>query len=139
MNSSEKTFDSTGKNCRLDRQAVEFTVKCDWKGCTCYSLSKYEFYDHISKHVRDLEINVDESEEGIVQLFILFIGLKIKKNTIISYISEYYSCLWSSCSYDSKDPQEITRHLKYHAYLSGLKAFGKYISETFKLPVKLHF
>ncbi|CAH1408122.1 unnamed protein product [Nezara viridula] len=95
---------------KIDRQAVEFTVKCDWKGCVSDSLSKYEFYGHISKHVRDLEINVDESEE------------------------EYYSCLWSSCSYDSKDSQEITRHIKYHAYLSGLKAFGKYVSETNELP-----
>ncbi|XP_014276758.2 histone H4 transcription factor [Halyomorpha halys] len=110
MDPPESSDGNKIKKVKLDKQAIEYTVKCDWKDCQCDSLSKYEFYLHISKHVRDVEINVDESEE------------------------EYYSCLWSSCSYDSKDSKEIVRHIKYHAYLSGLKALGKAVSEILELP-----
>lgn len=45
-----------------------------------------------------------------------------------------YVCQWSGCLYESNDPDEISRHVNYHAYHTKLKCIGSNIRTRIKLP-----
>lgn len=78
-------------------------------------------------------------------------GKKIKKVCLLNncfieqflYIfflkfSEWFSCLWNNCTFQSNCEVKSTTHVNFHAYHTRLKCVGLAVMDQTKVPVCLY-
>ncbi|XP_049836877.1 histone H4 transcription factor [Schistocerca gregaria] len=98
-----------GKRLWLKEQVLHLV--CEWKNCS-YEIDDVEtFVRHVSMHIPDLDIRVNEDGK------------------------EVFVCLWALCEFETEEPKEIVRHVNFHSYHTKLKSIGAMLMKHFKALV----
>ncbi|XP_054011388.1 histone H4 transcription factor [Hylaeus anthracinus] len=113
---TDSEFDSVSE-CGAKRRRVGLAqnrevlnLSCAWTNCEFETDHVERFAKHVAQHVPDL--STETNEKGV----------------------EVYVCQWDGCFYANNDPDEISRHVNYHAYHTKLKCIGSNIRARIKLP-----
>lgn len=111
---TDDMLSSTSANKRKRRMVKlkdeQLDLRCEWQDCDYLTCNVDHFVRHVSLHIPDLEVKVNEAQEGV------------------------YACLWESCGFESSDASEIMRHVNYHSYHTKIKCIGSNILARTKLP-----
>jgi hypothetical protein len=86
-------------------------LQCEWWGCDHRTHNLDEFVRHVSFHIPQLEIRMNEKQESV------------------------YGCLWRSCTFECADSNEIVRHVNFHSYHTKIKSIGSNTLSRLRLPV----
>ncbi|XP_049764763.1 histone H4 transcription factor [Schistocerca cancellata] len=98
-----------GKRLWLKEQVLHLV--CEWKNCA-YEIDDVEtFVRHVSMHIPDLDIRINEDGK------------------------EVFVCLWALCEFETEEPKEIVRHVNFHSYHTKLKSIGAMLMKHFKALV----
>lgn len=118
---TDSEFDSVSE-CGTKRRRLAVPIKdeilnlvCKWKNCHEVTTSMDRFVKHVSEHIPELEIELNEN------------GCQV------------YVCSWKDCSYETSGKDDITRHVNYHSFHAKLQSIGANIKSRIKLPVSSNF
>lgn len=95
-----------GKRLWLKEQVLHLV--CEWKNCSYECEDVETFVRHVSMHIPDLDIRVNEDGQ------------------------EVFVCLWALCEFETEEPKEIVRHVNFHSYHTKLKSIGTMLMKHFK-------
>lgn len=69
---------------------------------------------------------------GQMFLFLLFLIYNFKNQLLTS---EWFTCLWNNCTFQSNCEVKSTTHVNFHAYHTRLKCVGLAVLNLCEIPV----